>query len=216
MSLIASSKQESNFTPIEPGVYVAVCDSVIDLGVQYNERFGKSSRKVLIGWEIPELTVEVGGEQLPRQISKQYTLSLNDKAALRKDLIAWRGRDFTPEEEAAFDLKNIVGAACQINIIQVERNGKTYANISGIMALPKGMPKPGLSGYATVFDLDSDDLSKIETFPGWIKDMITRSETYMDRAANQVKQDMAARDAARQGQQTTFTELDGDDGELPF
>lgn len=190
----------SNFTPIPEGTYLGVCNMLVDLGVQENATFKSKSRKVLIGWEIPEETIEIDGKQVPRTISKRYTASLNESANLRQDLAAWRGRDFTGQELEAFDLRNIVGASCLLNIIHKDVNGKTYANIQSIMALPKGMQRGALSNGAMVYDIDNDDPSVVSTFPNWIKDIITKSESYQERL-NKVE----------------FKEIkDEEDGELPF
>ena len=133
MAIIASAKS-GNFVPVSEGVHTAVCIWVIDLGDQYSEKFDNTSRKVQLTWEIPDETIEIDGEQKPRVISKEYTLSLNEKAVLRQHLEAWRGKKFSEEELKGFDLANIIGASCQL---QVLHNSKGYANEGSIMALPK-------------------------------------------------------------------------------
>ena len=188
MSLIVSENETPKFEPIAEGTHLAVCNMLVDLGMQYSEKFGKSNRKVLIGWEIPDEVIEIDGEKHGRSISKRYTASLNEKSSLRKDLASWRGRDFTAEELAAFDLNNIVGTSCLINVIHKEgTNGKIYANIGGIMKLPKGMPKAMPSEPAIVFDLDNDPLDSIDNLPDWIAEEIKRSSTYEERAYAEIK-----------------------------
>lgn len=187
MSLTVNANPTSSISPIPEGTYLGVCNMLVDLGVQFNETYKTSSRKVLVGWEIPEETITIDGEQKPRTLSKRYTASLDERATLRQDLAAWRGRDFTQEELAAFDLRNIVGASCLINVIHKESNGKTYANISSIMALPKGMKKGTLAEPAIVFDLDTDDLSAIDNLPNWIGEIVKKSQTYEERMAEPVK-----------------------------
>lgn len=201
--LTASANSSGNFAPIPEGTYPAVCNMLIDLGMQKNETYGTTSRKVLIGWQLPDETIEIDGKEEPRSISKRYTLSLSESSNLRADLAAWRGRDFTPQELQAFDLRNIVGVGCLIGIIHKESNGKKYANISSIMALPKGMPKPQISGEPTVFDLDTDPLDAINLLPKWIDEIISKSSTYQERCA-------------AEAQQSGFSELADDDGDLPF
>lgn len=207
MSLTVNGSSATSIEPIEEGTHLGVCNMLVDLGMQFNEVYKNSSRKVLIGWEIPDETIELDDGPHPRQISKRYTASLNEKSTLRSDLAAWRGRDFTPEELAAFDLRNIVGASCLINVIHKESNGKTYANIGNIMALPKGMAKGKLSEPAVIFDLDTDPVEDVEKMPKWIGDIIKKSETYQQRITPAV----APADGS-----TNFVELDDADGELPF
>jgi len=209
MSLTVNGNSASSIEPIAEGTHLAVCSMLIDLGLQYSEQYKNSSRKVLIGWEIPEETIELDDGPHPRTISKRYTASLNERSNLRADLAAWRGRDFSPEELAAFDLRNIVGKSCLINITHSTREGKTYANIGSVMALPKGMKGGKLSEPPTVFDLDTDPLELVENFPKWIAEIVKKSSTYQERLTP------PAAAAADEGG-TTFQELDDDDGTLPF
>ncbi len=199
MSLTVNSGSASTIAPIDEGTHLGVCNMIVDLGMQYNETYKNSSRKVLIGWEIPGETIELDDGPHTRTISKRYTASLNESANLRQDLAAWRGRDFTAQELEAFDLRTILGKSCLINVIHKESAGKTYANIQNIMALPKGMEKGTLSSPAVVFDLDTDPLEAVEKLPKWIAEIIKKSQTYQDR--------LTAPPAV--------TEVE-DDGELPF
>ena len=183
MSLISSAKSGSSIAPIEAGTYPAVCYGMVDLGMQYSEQYQKNSPKVAILWEIPSEKIEVNGEKVSRTLSQTYTNSLGDKATLRRDLAAWRGRDFTDEELAAFDLRSIVGAPCMVSVIHKTYNGKTYANVGGVMKLPRGVSAPLATLDPIVFDLDSDDLSMLNDMPKWLSDKIKESETYKERLA---------------------------------
>ena len=70
--------------PVEAGVYVSVCVGYIDLGEQYSEKFKNYSVKGMFVWELPGEMVEVDGEQKPRQLSKEFTVSSSSKSNLRK------------------------------------------------------------------------------------------------------------------------------------
>lgn len=210
MSLIASAKSTDKMPPIPEGTYLAVCNMLIDLGDQYNEQWGKSQRKVLIGWELPEETIETKDGTKTRQLSQKYTNSLSDRGNLRKDLAAWRGRDFTPEELTGFDLKNIVGASCLLNIIHREYNGQKYANVAGVMALPKGMPRAMVSAPPVVIDLDTASLKDIDELPTWIGDIIKQSTTYQEMVAREMVTPEPSADLPE------LEELDGGSEDLPF
>lgn len=184
MSLVISEKTGGSFTPLPAGTHLAVCNMMVDEGTQYNENFKNFSHKIRVGWEIPGETIEVDGEQRPRMISKEYTASLSTKANLRKDLESWRGRAFTPEELKHFDLKSIVGAACMLSVIHTEYNGSTYAKVSGVMAVPKGIPKPGLSEPPTVFELSEEtDFTALNDLPEWLAKIIMNSKEYLETLA---------------------------------
>lgn len=203
MSLTVSETGKKEFPLLPEGSYVGICNMLIDLGMQLNEQYGNSSRKVLIGWEIPDELIEINGEKVPRTINQRYTASLNEKSVLRRDLSAWRGRDFTPAELEEFNLRNIVGAPCMIQIIHRDYNGKKYANVASIMTLPKGMAKPKLSGEPVVYDIDEDDPEKVNTLPDWIKDTIVKSDSYQQRLVKEMPG------------VNEYTELE-DEGQLPF
>ena len=149
MSLIAKETGEKkHFDPVSAGVHLGVCSAVIDLGTHHNELFDKDAHKVLITWEIPSERIEVEKDgkklDLPRVISKTFTLSLHAKASLRQTLEAWRGRAFTKEELNGFDLKNVLGTSCQIQVLHQEKGDKTFANVGSVMPLISGMTAPRL------------------------------------------------------------------------
>jgi hypothetical protein len=192
---------------------------LVDLGDQYSKQFDKTSHKVLVCWEIPSETLENGET---RRLSKTYTATLNEKGNLRKDLIAWRGRDFTPEELKAFDLRNIAGAPCMLQIVhKVKQDGSKFANIAAIMKLPKGMPTPKPSGDVIVFDLDNveEAMQKISLLPDWMQERVKESDTWRDiiNEAEYMKQEASGKTA--EGEKSSkgegFTEDDDDLG-LPF
>jgi len=146
MSILVSGKGGKDFDPVPAGVHIARCYAIYDVGTQKTEWQGseKWARKVVFAWEIPDerMDIEKDGKKLnlPRAISKIYTASLGPKANLRKDLVNWRGKDFTPAEIEKFDLKNILGKSCQLQVVHEEKkDGKVFANVSAIMSLPKGM-----------------------------------------------------------------------------
>jgi len=184
MTIIATSDKESTFEPVPEGVHLAVCYGVVDLGDQYSEQFKNTARKIQLLWEFPfETYTNKEGIEKPRFISREYTLSLGEKANLRKDLTAWRNKAFTEAELAGFDLQNILGKACQISIIHKESNGSKRANIAGIMALTKGTKTPELINELIYFDLDSGETIDtldiyIATLPAFLQKRIQESSTY--------------------------------------
>lgn len=184
MSMVVKSEGNSEIKQLEPGVYTGIATAIIDLGIQESITFGNKQRKAIIVWNIVGETVKVNDEELPRVMSKEYTMSLSEKSTLRKDLEAWRGKPFTAEELKGFDLKNILNVPCQLQINQQDKNGKTYVNIAAIMAIPKGMKvEPVKEVY--VFDTyDTETWNNYDKIPNWIKEKIKKSlnlaETQLD------------------------------------
>lgn len=180
---------EGNFKKVPPGVYVARCYSLIDMGTQITDgQYGsKEQHKIRIGFEIfgdddegKPLTIEVDGKEMPLTISKTYTLSLHEKAGLRKDLAAWRGRDFTDEEAKAFDVSKLLSAYCMLNITTSENNGKTYTNVAGITPLPQALKnaKPAAVHAPVMFDLDQPDWDLFQNFHERLQETIKKSSEF--------------------------------------
>lgn len=155
------------------GTFQARCYLIADTGSQVKNFTGETRlvHEIVIAWELNERM----SDGRPFAISKTYTLSLNEKANLRKDLEAWRGRAFTEDELQAFDVFNVLNAQCFLNIIHVHKNGKTWANIGGIIALPKGTPHLQPVNDAVSFALDEYTPQTMAKLPNWIQDKIKKS-----------------------------------------
>lgn len=178
-----------NFEPVPEGLHFAVCYQVIDLGTQTTEWSGvkKDQHKVQISWEIPEerITTE-DGREFPMSIHNRYTLSSHPEANLRKHLESWRGRSFTDEEldpdnPNGFDIKNLLGKACQINVTHNHKGDRTYANIASIVPKPKGVTDPTAENTMIYFAMDRPDQFDREVFnllPEWLQDVIKKSPQY--------------------------------------
>lgn len=167
MALMVSDTGGGDFKLVPQGTHIAVCFLVADIGLQETS-FG-TKRKVILGWELPEETVMIEGEEKPMIIYQNYTASLSEKANLRQDLESWRGRAFTQEELAGFDLFNVLGHPCMVSVIHNESQGKTFANVKGVTSLPKGMNKPKPSRTVKYSD---DDMDQFGELPEWIQKKI--------------------------------------------
>lgn len=208
MSLTVSANSSTTIIePVAQGTHLGVCGLLVDLGLQLNKKYNKLQPKVLIGWELPDQTyTDANGDTKPKMVYNRYTANLNEGSNLRRDLATWRGRDFTPDELDEFKLQNIVGKSCFINVIHNDYNGKTYANVSGIMALPKNVNPGKLSEPALVFDIDDISDAAIAELPNWIGDIVMQSEEYkhMKVAENQTDEELK------------FSEVDDSEDSLPF
>jgi hypothetical protein len=151
---------------------------LIDLGFQKSVLDNNVRRKFMMVWTIVGEFIEVNKEQLPRVMSKEYTLSLNEKSNLRKDLQAWRGQAFIEEELQGFNLITVMNKPCQLQIINEEKNGKTYNNISAIMAMPKGMTVEPLQETTVFITNNPETWNNWEKIPKWIKEKIKKAEGF--------------------------------------
>jgi hypothetical protein len=200
MPIIASDKGGSDFEPIPAGSHQAVCYGVVDIGTQMsnNPQF-KDARKVCILWELPQERGDFKDKKdpnktvnLPRAISNIYTLSLGDKANLRKVLESWRAKAFTREELDGFDITKLLGANCMLSIVHKagggKNTGKIYANVAGVSALPKGMTKANRENSSLMFSLNDFTDGSVtfpENLPEWLRTLINQSKEMSDNHGQQ-------------------------------
>lgn len=217
MSMIAKDTQGVSIPLLEGGVYYGICSAIIDLGIQKNEMYNNESRKLMIQWTIVGQEVEINGEKVARVMHKQYSFSLNQKSTLRKDLEAWRGKEFTEEELNGFDLNNILNIPCQLQIIEKERVGKNNVNtIGGIMSIPKTakvdkLPKDNL----IVLDLeDASTFKNYTKIASWIQDTIKRAKNYQESGLKQYVDENVKTDEELEDEGEFITVEETDD--LPF
>lgn len=138
MPIIA--KAGKSFTPAPEGLHPAVCVDVVDLGMR--ETPWGEKHKVQIRWQIEERQTDGDFEGQRYLVSQTYTLSIHQKAGLRRDLESWRGKRFTDEEARGFDVERLLGANCQLNIAHNSGNdGTVYANVKAIVPAGRGSAK---------------------------------------------------------------------------
>lgn len=145
---IIAKDVSGDFAPAPEGSYTAVCCDVIDKGM-VEDQYGKRHR-VQVRWQLSD-DAGVMPNGKPWLIVKTYTLSLNEKATLRKDLEAWRGKKFTAEELQGFDVEKVLGVSCIVLVLHnTTDNGRVFANVNAIMPLPRGSEKLSIRDYARV------------------------------------------------------------------
>ena len=156
--MIVSAEATSSFTPCPPGTYAARCVRLVDLGTVAHEFQGerKAARKVLVAFEIVDEETRRDDGQ-PFVLSKRYTRSLHEKSALRRDLAAWRGRDFTAEELRGFDLAAILNTPALVTVSHSEKDGRTFTNLAAITKPPRGMAVPAATEEPLLWDTDAPD-----------------------------------------------------------
>ncbi len=163
------------------GTYAARCYQIIDLGTsEQGGNFPGKKRKVQFLFELPtELAVfaEDKGEQ-PYYVRSIYTLSMNEKALLRRDISAWLGKKITDSEAKSFDVFSLIGAACLVNIVHVTKGENTYVNIMSISPLPKGMVCPPAINPALVYTPSQHDGETFAKLPEFVQEKIKESDEY--------------------------------------
>lgn len=181
MSLMVKDTGGGDFTPVPEGTHLAVCNMVVDLGLQETTYMGQTTTKeqVFIRWELPSERIEWTDKEGqkregPMSIGKIYTKSLSEKANLRKDLEQWRGKAFTPAELDGFDLFKILGVGCQVSVTHREKDGRTYANVTGVVGWPKGMKMPE-KPENELLRYSPDEPGQRDLLPDWLRDKIAKT-----------------------------------------
>ena len=166
-----------SFKMPEPGSYSATCYRLIDLGTQESNYQGekKYARKVMIGFELDE-EMEDGK---PFVVATTMTVSLHEKATLRKFLSGWRGRDFTPEELLGFDPHKLIGAPCLLSLVQKG----DYVNVDTASKLPKGMNPHKLVNDTIFFSLDEFNQEAFDKLSDKLKEKIKVSPEFQNRGS---------------------------------
>lgn len=169
--MIAKENGNGNFEPLEPGIYGAICTRVVDLGTQKNEYKGEVShvRQVLLGFEVAKYMQD----GRPFYVMGTYTLSLSEKATLRKILEGIRGKAFTDEERKGFEMKKVLGAKCQLVIGQT--SGGKAKIVTGAPVQGAATPQPSSLIY---FSLEEFSHVVFESLGEWIKGKIVQSPEY--------------------------------------
>lgn len=198
---------------MEAGSYAARCYSMVELGTIEEDYQGekKIQRKIRLAWEFPTETHVFNSDKgkEPMVLGKEYTFSMHEKASLRKDLGAWRGRTFTDEDAAAFDIGRLLGVECLINVSQhVTLAGKTVNKIMGLGRMPKGMTCPPQVNPAQAFSLAEFDHTLFAALPGFVRDRIKTSREYValvnPPAADDSPQEPVFADQYDDGEQVPF------------
>lgn len=147
--------------PAPEGLHAAVCVDVVELGMVDSPWGPKDT--IELRWQVfpvawdesdPPVPTPVRQESgKPFMVISRYNATLNEKANLYKHLVAWRGRKFTEAELQGFDLDNVIGKPCQLQLIHnAGNNGKTYANIQAIVPFDKRLTPPVPEDYVRVCD----------------------------------------------------------------
>lgn len=175
MGFIATDKSEYQLIP--EGTHRAVCSALIDLGPQ--DVFGSTKRQLLIRFEFPDCRIirERDGMQVSEPMIKWqfYTNSLNKMSNLRRDLEGWRGRGFTKEELDGFDLRNIVGQACQVLVIHDNSGEQAKAKFQTISKLDGDGQKPEPELEVIQYSEEAGVVKQWDLLPSWIQDKIRQS-----------------------------------------
>lgn len=178
MSLTVKSSGNGDFETVPEGAYTARCIKVIDLGTQTTTgQYGtKHQKQVMVTWELLDDEIKMQDGR-PFAATQFYTASLHEKAKLRKDLEAWRGKKFNDAELEGFDLKNVLGTYCMLQIVH-SQDGQ-YANVNAIMSY-RGTKPEGVNS-TMAFDISNPDMDVFNALSDKMKAKITSTPEWAER-----------------------------------
>jgi hypothetical protein len=170
-------EQAGSFEDPPVGLHVARCIGIIDLGTQKGEYQGKPNikRECVVRWELPSTTM---GDGRPFVVLKFYTASLGEKANLRKDLVNWRGKEFTAEELMGFDEKNLLDKPCMLTLT---KKGERV-RVTGISQKPREVTLPDRVNELEYFSLEPErfDRKTFEQLSDYFKGKILLSPEWAE------------------------------------
>jgi len=202
--IIKDTGTDSTFELAPSGAFAARCYRIIDLGTQTFQVKGetKESHQILMAWELSKKMAD--GQ--PFVISEKYTSSLHEKAKLRSVLESWRGRKFSEVERNGFDIEQVLGKVCFLNIVHSKKGDKTYANVASVMPVPEGLPSPAAVNEQLFFNIEEWNDKVFAKIPKYYQGMIKRSPEYGSHDAGE-----SYAQEAQQAQQAAWEE-----DEMPF
>ncbi len=188
------SKKEHILVP--SGNHVATMYRIMNLGTRFQTYKGEKKpypdTLVNFTFELPNEMAdfpdkdEEGKEIMvkkPLVITREFTLSMGPKSNLKPFVEGIIGTTLSEEEAPGFDLEQLLGLSCLINVIHKKSadGTKTFANIKGASPLLKGMEKPRQINENSVFDVNVATLEEINALPMWLRDKVKVSDEYRER-----------------------------------
>lgn len=176
---------QQNYGPkiiAKEGVDIAYNIMIVDLGTHEKtfKNVPKKSRVIQIGFEFPKQLHVFDEKKGPQPVtwSNEYTLSLSDRANLRKLLETWRNIKFTDGKEVI--IKEWLGKPAIINIAHEHnpKNDKTYPKIASIKPVAAGQQIPKRHNNPIYFDFDEPKIAEFNTLHNWLKKKIMKSEEW--------------------------------------
>jgi hypothetical protein len=176
----------SDFEQLEPGIYGAVCTRVIDFGTQPGFKpDDKPSHQVLLGFEVDKFMAD--GRPFYIMLTAYAGLGKAEKPTkLCVFLEGMRGKKFTADERAGFDIKKVLGATCEL-VVGLSAGGKSKPTAAARPRVPVELKPEKLVYFSmdpesptiTAFDdLSKWEKGKVQTSPEWekVKNMVVHGD----------------------------------------
>ena len=185
------------------GQHSARIYSIVDIGMQpdiFNPP--KKKQQIIVTWELVDTEMEDGR---PFVISKFYSLSLNQKSNLRKDLKNMSGKALTDDQAGKFDFTKLINFACNLVISIEEKDDKEKAVIQAMLPAAKGVEVTALKNPTIFFDTEMVDIDIFNAIPEWQRKFIDED------LIHKLSKDVPAKQEAKPQESAPNKELEEDD-----
>ena len=176
------TKTEKTLAP-EGAAQTAICTSVIELGTKV-DNFYENERLVNIfdlGFELPDSTVTINGEEVPLKVYKKIYLRSEDHQAgrsIKKNLGKWLTNYDELVKKGTTLQEALRGRPALLTISHEKGNKGTYAKVTDISAMPAKMAA-GMKPHGEVWSYDpSDPNTNWDKLPTWHQDDIRLSAEF--------------------------------------
>lgn len=154
------------------GTFMARVVGLIHIGTYEDEYMGDPiiSNKIRLTFELPDekFIFKEGEEPRPFVVSQEYSLSMGEKANLRKVVEGIVGKLDKPSD---FDVETLMGKECIVTIKHKEdKKGGIWPMISSTSPLMKGQVCPMQVNKTKVLTYEKWDESYFQTLPKFIKE----------------------------------------------
>ena len=208
--MTVGSRAKPKTPPVPPGTYLARCIGVVDMGEQ-EIRDPKRNRtsyvdKVRLVFELPTERIQVDGQDLPRQLSTEFTFTSSPKGNLYKFVSNWLNKTYQDGEFSEFELYDLIGRPAMLGVGN-SKDGQ-YSNITGAMAVPSGVTVPEAETPEIRFDINKWDDDVFQSLSEYFQDRLKHSTQYRDK--HLPDQEVSVEAAATEAAETASAE------EVPF
>ena len=147
---VTATNDGGSFEPHAAGQFAARCVDVLNMGEKV-EQFGDHPQKLVKKCALVFVTGEKRDDGNPDTVSVEFTVSMGERANLRRFLEDWRGKSYTDEEaDAGVPIHKLEGQPALITVEHKKSSKKRlYAKIKAVQPLPKQMQAsaPTSEGY---------------------------------------------------------------------
>lgn len=189
--VVITGEVGGTFTPAPSGNHLAILTRITMLGTIDNSFEGHVKRDPMLRLEFELVNTnhvfdEDKGPE-PFVIAKNYKLSMNEKANLRKMIEGWIGEKLQKDEAKNFNVAKMLRAQCMCNVVHrvSQKNGNTYAEIASIAQVPDGVEVKEPRTDVKIFILqkgttkETFDSTKFAALPEFIQKIIKTSDEYI-------------------------------------